>query len=139
MNLYLDLEENPKGTAQQKGTSVQGGRIHHYEKAVVRNQRQIYRNALVDALQDINRQPPRYEGPVYLNVHFFYSIKAKKRWGEWKISKPDCDNMVKLLQDVMADVGFFVNGDEQVASLKVSKTMAERPGISIEVGRLINP
>ena len=30
MVIYFELEENPKGTAQMKGTAYQGGRIHHY-------------------------------------------------------------------------------------------------------------
>ena len=36
MTIYFELEENPKGTAQMKGTSFQGGRIHHYEKKEVK-------------------------------------------------------------------------------------------------------
>ena len=139
MTLYLDLDENPKGTSQQKGETVIRGRIHHFEKANVRNQRAVYVKAIREALKDIDREPPHYEGPVFLNVTFYYSIKAKKRWGEWKTSKPDCDNAVKLLQDVLSDEGFFATGDEQVASLRVKKVLAEQPGIHIEIGRLIQP
>ena len=69
---------------------------------------------------------------------FFYEIKAKKRWGQWKTSKPDCDNAVKLLQDVMTKMGFWKD-DSQIARLMVKKVLAERPGILIEVGRLIQP
>ena len=36
MTIYFELEENPKGTAQMKGTAYQGGRIHHYEKKEVK-------------------------------------------------------------------------------------------------------
>ena len=139
MTLYIELDDNPKGTHQMRGEAVIHGRIHHYEKANVRRQRAIYTTKIMEALKDIDREPPHYEGPVFLNVTFYYSIKAKKRWGEWKTSKPDCDNAVKLLQDVLADIGFFTTGDEQIASLRVKKILTQSPAIHIEIGRLIQP
>ena len=136
MTIYLELEKNPTGTAQQKGERVVGNRIHHFEKKTVRSQRQIYRNALIGELD--GREVPHYDGPVYLDVTFFFAIKDKKRWGQWKTSRADCDNLVKLLQDAMSDVGFWED-DAQIANLKVKKKFDEHPGILIEVGRLIQP
>lgn len=136
MTLYLDLETNPKGTAQQTGQMVRGGHIHHYIKKKVATQMAIYENAIREALD--GREPPMFEDAVYLDITFYYSIKSKKRWGQWKTSKPDLDNSVKSLQDVMTRMGFWKD-DSQIALLKLKKRLSEHPGILIETGRLIQP
>lgn len=136
MTLYLDLEQNPIGTAQQKGEMVRGGRIHHYTKKKVATQMAIYEKAIREALD--GREPPMFEDAVYLDITFYYSIKSKKRWGQWKTSKPDLDNSVKSLQDVMTRMGFWKD-DSQIALLKLKKRLSEHPGILIETGRLIQP
>ena len=129
MTLYLDLEQNPTGTAQQKGEMVRGGRIHHYTKKNVATQMAIYENAIREALD--GRKPPMFEDAVY-------QIKQQQRWGQWKTSKPDLDNSVKSLQDVMTKMGFWKD-DSQIALLKLKKRLSEHPGILIETGRLIQP
>ena len=136
MTLYLDLEQNPIGTAQQKGEMVRGGRIHHYTKKKVATQMAIYENAIREALD--GREPPMFEDAVYLDITFYYQIKQQKRWGQWKTSKPDLDNSVKSLQDVMTRMGFWKD-DSQIALLKLKKRLSEHPGILIETGRLIQP
>ena len=138
MTLYLELDTNPTGTAQQKGERVVGKHIHHFTKKKVKTQRAIYIQKITEALEDLEREAPNYEGPVFLNVMFYYSIKDKKRWGYWKTSKPDNDNAVKLLQDVLCELNFFKD-DSQVADLHVKKKLSEHPGILIDIGRLIQP
>lgn len=136
MTIYLELEKNPTATAQQKGVAYQGGRIHHFEKKNVRSQRMIYRSAIREELE--GREIPHYDGPVCLNVTFDFAIKDKKKWGLWKDTRPDCDNIVKLLQDVLSDLGIW-DDDAQIASLTVKKKYSDRPGILIDVRRLIQP
>lgn len=136
MTLYLDLEQNPTGTAQQTGQMVRGDYIHHYVKKNVAKQKAIYENAIREALD--GREPPMFEDAVYLDITFYYQIKAKNRWGQWKTSKPDLDNSVKSLQDVMTRMGFWKD-DSQIALLKLKKRLSEHPGILIETGRLIQP
>ena len=50
-------------------------------------------------------------------------------------TKPDTDNLQKLLKDVMTDLGFWKD-DALVASEIVEKFWAERPGIFIYVETL---
>ena len=140
MTLYLELEENPKGTAQQKGESVIHGRIHHFEKANVRTQRAIYMKKIRQALDDLGRPIPHYEGPVAVNIVFWFSIKQKKKWGQWKTSKPDLDNSCKLLLDCISSEEFgLIDDDCQIAKLKLSKQYAESPAVQIDIWRLIQP
>lgn len=136
INLFLQLPENPKGTSQMKGEMVRGGRIHHYTKKNIVTQAAIYENAIREALD--GSEPPMYDGPLFLKVIFKYQIKDKKRWGQWKTSKPDLDNAVKLLQDVLCKMGFFED-DSQIAKLRVEKWLSSKPEIEIEIGMLIQP
>ena len=131
MTIYFELEENPKGTAQMKGTSFQGGRIHHYEKKEVKFTRNMYHLKIISAAGGLAKLP-HFNRAVSCSVTFFYSIKQRKKWGLPKTSKPDCDNMVKLLLDVMTDLQIW-NDDATVAHLEVSKFYAEKPAILIVV------
>ena len=50
----------------------------------------------------------------------------------WKTSKPDTDNLQKMLKDVMTDLHFW-RDDALVCSELVEKFWAEIPGIYIEI------
>lgn len=135
MTIILELSENPKGTAQEKGTSLQGGRVHHYTKANVRRQREIYKTAIVaDLAKRGQLTAPKFRGPVILSVSFFFHTSKKKDDGTYKCTKPDLDNSVKLLQDVLDELGFFEVGDQQVAVLYLKKKWTkDNPFISIHI------
>ena len=55
--------------------------------------------------------------------------------GEYRITKPDTDNLQKLLKDCMTTVGFWKD-DALVASEITEKFWAEIPGIYIRVEEL---
>jgi len=53
----------------------------------------------------------------------------------WKTTKPDTDNLIKLLKDCMTRTGFW-HDDAQVASEVTEKFLAHRPGIYVRIERL---
>lgn len=55
--------------------------------------------------------------------------------GEYRITKPDTDNLQKLLKDCMTRCGFWKD-DAQVASELCEKFWAEIPGIFIHIEEL---
>ena len=61
--------------------------------------------------------------------------KGKHKDGEYRITKPDTDNLQKLLKDCMTLVGFW-DDDALVASELVEKFWAEFPGIYIRIEKL---
>lgn len=135
MIITIRLDKNPRGTSQEKGTSFQGGRIHHYTKKSVREMRQIYKEAIVADLASRGQlTQPHFKGPVMLCVDFFYHTSKKKDDLKWKETKPDLDNMVKLLQDVLDELGFFEVGDQQVSVLYLKKKWTkDDPWINIHI------
>lgn len=55
--------------------------------------------------------------------------------GEYRITKPDTDNLQKLLKDCMTAAGFW-RDDALVAEETVGKYWADPPGIYIRIERL---
>ena len=77
------------------------------------------------------------EGAVRLVVKWCFPRSGNHRNGEYRITKPDTDNLQKLLKDCMTAVGFWKD-DAQVACEVIEKFWAELPGIYIcaeEIGQ----
>ena len=128
----------PTATAQQKGERVVGGYIHHYKKKNVAAAEAILRDALLPYVPET----PIEGKPVQLWAiwEFPYPKSAKKHnpgWGRWKITRPDTDNLNKLLKDVMTDMGFWKD-DALICSEIVEKLYADEPGIMICI-RIMDP
>lgn len=137
---YLHFPEGlPRATAQQKGESIKYKRIDgkvlpyidHYRKPKV----QALRNEL--ALKMKRYRPEQTsEKPIRLTVILYFDIKApKKLWGTYKTTKPDCDNYVKEIKDVMTLLKFWKD-DNQVVDLRVVKYFAEKGTIFIRMEEL---
>lgn len=124
----------PRTTHQQKGVRIvrQGSKTvpMFYEKKKVQEVRTLYNEAL---LEHAPAEP--IEGAIALDVEWKFCSRSHKQ-GEWKTTKPDVDNMTKLLLDCMTDVGFW-NDDAQVVRLTTAKYWADVPGIEIAVEALL--
>jgi Holliday junction resolvase RusA-like endonuclease len=123
----------PTATAQQKGERVVGKYIHHYKKKNVAQAEAILRDALLPYVPE----EPITDRPVWLWVTwmFPYPKSAKKHkpgWVRKKITRPDTDNLNKLLKDVMTDMGFWKD-DAQIYSEHIYKVYSDEPGIKIEI------
>ena len=76
------------------------------------------------------------EGAVELTVMWLFPKGKSHKHGEWRITKPDTDNLQKMLKDCMTRVGFW-NDDAQVVSERVQKRWSAEPtGIYIEIREL---
>ena len=76
------------------------------------------------------------EKPIRLTVILYFDIKQpKKLWGTYKTTKPDCDNYVKEIKDVMTKLRFWKD-DSQVSDLRVVKYYAEKGTIFIRLEEL---
>ena len=72
-------------------------------------------------------------GPVELHVSWLFPRGKRHKHKEWRVTKPDTDNLQKMLKDVMTDLGFWVD-DAQVVKEHVEKIWSDEPtGISIEI------
>lgn len=74
-------------------------------------------------------------GPIRLTVKWLFPITGKHQDGEYKATRPDTDNLNKLLKDVLTDLHFWKD-DAQVASEIIEKFWAQRTGIYIRIEKL---
>ena len=123
---YLHFETMPKGTAQQKGVYVRNGRPHFYRKDNVNSARHKF----IIALRP-NKPKEPISRPVRLYLWFAYDVKDKKKWGKYKPTVPDVDNIAKEFVDSMKAVGYFVD-DAVVVDLRVIKSYAEQASIMVQ-------
>ena len=128
----------PTATAQQKGERVVGGYIHHYKKKNVAQAEAILRDALLPYVP----AEPITDKPIWLSVIWMFpypkSAKKHRAWfARWKTTRPDTDNLNKLLKDVMTDMGFWKD-DALIYAELVQKVYSDEPGILIDYdfGRL---
>lgn len=119
----------PRVTHQQKKIAVVNGKPRLYEPQRLREARQ----ALMLALHPYRPGTP-LEGPVKLTVRWHFR-RGRHRDGEYKITRPDTDNMQKLLKDCMTDAGFWKD-DAQVAVEHVEKVWSGAEGIYVRVEEL---
>lgn len=71
-------------------------------------------------------------GGVRLTAKWLFPIKGKHKNGEYKLTKPDTDNLDKLLKDCMTALHYWKD-DALVASEITEKFWAETPGIYIKI------
>ncbi len=91
------------------------------------------------AANAMNGQAP-FDGPVEMTVRAVYPIpaswpKAKRNAARWRVARPDCDNIAKLVADAISQVVY--GDDAQIASLAVQKLYGEIPGTIVSVTRLV--
>jgi Holliday junction resolvase RusA-like endonuclease len=66
---------------------------------------------------------------------WLFPITGKHQNGEYKTTRPDTDNLQKMLKDVMTHLGYWTD-DALVASEIIEKFYSDIPGIYIAIENL---
>lgn len=117
----------PTCTHQQKKVAVRNGKPVLYEPPELKEAR-----AKLMAHMAQHRPEVKMQGALQLVTKWCFPIKGKHKNGEYRTSRPDTDNLQKLLKDVMTDLHFWED-DAQVASEVAEKFWADVPGIYVSV------
>lgn len=126
MEFYLEMEP-PTVTAQEHKVVVRHGKPMFYDTERLKAARATFLNALRPYAPEVP-----LEGPVSLAVSWNFATKSHAH-GSWRITRPDTDNLQKLLKDCMTAAGFWKD-DAQVCLETVSKQWNRiRPGIDVSI------
>lgn len=117
----------PSKTHQEKQVAVIKGKPVFYEPQELKT----VRNKLMAHLAPF-APCDKMTGPVRLVVKWLFPVTGDHKNGEYKTTKPDTDNLQKMLKDCMTDCGFWKD-DAQVVSEIVEKFYADISGIWISV------
>ena len=130
MEFFLQMTP-PTATAQEKKVSLVNGRHIFYDPAPVKAAKKLLIGSLI-----IHRPETPLVGPVSINTVWLFPKGKTHKHGEWRVTRPDTDNLQKLLKDCMTKCGFWMD-DAQVVRETVEKRWSNEPtGIFIEVTEL---
>lgn len=120
----------PTVTAQEHKVMVRNGRPVFYDPPEVKE-------AKAKLIAHLSKHTPSkpYSDGVLLTVKWLFPKGSNHKDGEYRTTKPDTDNLQKLLKDCMTECGFWKD-DALVASEHVEKFWADIPGIYIEIKEL---
>lgn len=132
MQQFFLKMDPPTKTQQEHRVGInKKGKPYFYEDQDLLKVRMSLRRALSDF---VPKEP--YMGAVRLVVKWCFP-KKKHNDGEYKTTKPDTDNLNKMLKDEMTKLGFWKD-DALVASEIIEKFWADIPGIFIRVEEIEN-
>ena len=117
----------PTVTAQEHKVGIRNGRPYFYDPPEVKQARAD----LMDHLAKFVPEKP-YTTSIQLVVKWCFPITGKHRDGEYRNTKPDTDNLQKMLKDCMTRLHYWKD-DALVVSEVVEKFWAEIPGIYISI------
>ena len=119
----------PTATAQERQVTIMNGKPVFYDPPAVEQAKQKLTAHLAK-----HRPEEPYQSGIRLRVKWCFP-RGRHRDGEYRITKPDTDNLQKLLKDCMTKTGYWKD-DALVASEIVEKFWATVPGIYIRIEEL---
>ena len=128
--IFLPMDKIPTTTHQMKKASIKNSKIVFYEPAELKAVR-----SKLEAHLSWHVPKQKHTTAIRLVVKWLFPVTGKHTDGEYKTTKPDCSNMIKLLEDVMTFLGFWTD-DALISSLVVEKFWSEKPGIYICIEEL---
>jgi Holliday junction resolvase RusA-like endonuclease len=129
MNFFLAIDP-PTATAQEKQVRVVHGKPLFYDPAPVKEAKDLLTAHLAGHSPD---KP--LTGALQLRTLWLFPKGRSHKNGEWRITKPDTDNLQKLLKDCMTRTRFWID-DAQVCDEHVMKFWGVRPGIALTIEEL---
>lgn len=118
-------------------TYQQGSRTAVHNGKVIRYQDEQLKDVKSKFTAYLNRYVPERPmvGALRLITKWCHPIKGNHRDGEYKTSKPDTENSLKLFKDVMTELNYWKD-DAQIASEITEKFWSDIPGIYVRIEEL---
>lgn len=127
---FMPMEKVPTVTAQEHKVTVINGKPKFYDPPEVKNAK-----AKIIAYLSGHVPKEMYTCGIRLTVKWLFPKGKTNRNGEYKITKPDTDNLQKMLKDCMTVLHFWKD-DALVASEIIEKFWSDTPGIYIRIEKL---
>lgn len=129
MHFFISMEPPTVTQQEHRIGKRKDGSMYVYEDRDLKEARITLQNKI----RPFAPEKP-FSGPLRLIVKWCFP-RGRHEDGQYKTTKPDTDNLNKMLKDEMTKAGFWKD-DALVASEIIEKFWAEIPGIYIEVQEL---
>ena len=130
MKFFMEMTP-PTCTAQMKKIAVVHGRPVIYETAAIKEAKKLLCSAL-----RLEKPEEPFTGPLMLKVVWKFPKGKSHKNNEWRVTRPDTDNLEKLLKDCMTKCGFWQDDAQVVKEICEKKWSDEPCGIEIEIESL---
>lgn len=130
LEFFIPLKKPPTVTHQEHKVRVIKGKPVFFDPPELKEAKKLF----IVLLMHYRPKEP-FEGPVRLTTKWIWPCGDKHEDGEYKVTKPDTDNMVKAFKDCMSSC-FFWQDDAQVASEITEKFWGKLSGIYVKVESL---
>ena len=130
-HFFLAMDPPTKTQQEHRIGKRKDGSMYFYEDRDLKEARSKLRQAIAP-----HAPAEPCTGPVRLLVKWCFPSGSHKS-GSYKTTRPDTDNLNKMLKDEMTRLGFWKD-DALVASEIIEKFWADPAGIYIEIERLEN-
>lgn len=133
VNFFLPMIP-PTVTQQEHEFKVVNGRVVVYDPPRLKDARRKFTDLLLGQKHRIQGWDYIFplEGPVRMVTKWIWPADDEHDNGQWKITKPDTDNLIKLFKDCMTRTHYW-GDDAQVCSEITEKFYGDRPGIYVRV------
>lgn len=130
ISFFIELEKIPKTTAQQKKVRVVNNIPIFYDHPNLKLAKSIF-------IKELSKYKPQKQltGALSLKIFWQFEKTKKSKDGEYKITRPDLDNLNKGFQDCLTKTGFFKD-DAQIVELYTTKKYSDKVGIYVELTEL---
>lgn len=129
MNLNFFVPGQPVAQSRPR-FARRGNFVQTYDAAPAKDYKSWVKSCAIDAMQTAGLSIIKRDVPLYLRVTI--SLQKPKSAGKKVVQptkKPDCDNVLKGLQDAMESIVY--EADQQIVAVSVRKQYAETPGVLI--------
>ena len=124
-DFFIPLKKIPNVTHQDKNVKVVNGKAIIYKSDNLRNAEDIFKSRLAEYVPE-----EMFKAPVILKLVWCYPMGKDKIAGQYKVTKPDVDNLAKTFIDCMTKCGFWKD-DSAVANLQSVKVYDNMSGIYV--------
>lgn len=131
ITVFLEFDKVPRTTHQQKKGACRNGQLFFYEPKNVKATRQLF----MSKLKEYKPNKP-ISTACQLNVVWYFDTKNKKDDNKFKTTRPDLDNLNKLLQDCLVKSGYLSDDSIVVRLLTEKRYSLNNSGISIYIKEL---
>lgn len=120
-SFFVHLNKIPSGTAQERKYAWSNNlrKVISYPSKTYKEAKAIYRRCF-----SFYRPKEPFKAPICLEVMLFYPTKDKKKWDTFKTTKPDGDNLLKVIKDVLNELDYFED-DAHVAMESIVRRWVE--------------
>lgn len=127
MHVFKLICNPPTVTAQEKKVTIICGKPRFYEPKNVKDAKQM----LMNLLKEHTPIEP-FTDALMLEVEWKFARNKSHKHNEWRITKPDTDNLQKMLKDCMTKTGYWKD-DAQVVVEHVEKLWVNNEDAGIEI------